>query len=543
MGNLLAFLRNLGTVRLTIMGAVLFGLVFFFTFMISRLTGTNLELLFAIQDPTDQAAVTTQLSSRGVPFEVQGNKILVPADQVASLRLSLAADGIPGSGAVGYEIFDDASTLGTTNFMQNVQLVRALEGELSKTIKSIEAVQSARVHLVMPRRKLFSRDKQGATASVILKLRGASSLSNGQVAAIQYLVAAAVPELDPTKVSIVDSRGKLLAKGNEVDSAATRSSTLVERKVKFENRMAAQLTDLLERSVGIGNAKVTVQADLDFDRISTTEETFDPDGQVARSTKSIEESSNAEEAEGSEPVTVETNLPDGAGNNDATGNTSRNVESRAEEVTNFEISKKITNHVREIGLVRRLSVAVLIDGELVENESGEVVYRERSDKEMEDLGRLVVSAAGIVENRGDSLEIINMRFIEDEIEEDEPLSFLFGLDNNEIIRIAEVIVLLILAVLVILLVIRPLLARAFEALPAATAAAEQKLLEEAAAMSPALTGPESTQETDTEYEELIDIDRVEGRVKASSVKKVGEIVEKHPEEALSIIRTWMYQEA
>ena len=153
-------------------------------------------------------------------------------------------------------------------------------------------------------------------------------MSNGQIAAIQYLVAAAVPELDPTKVSIVDSRGKLLAKGNDVDSAAAQSSSLVERKVKFENRMAAQLTDLLERSVGIGNAKVTVQADLDFDRISTTEETFDPDGQVARSTKSIEESSNAEEAEGSEPVTVETNLPDGAGGGDGTGNTSRNVESR-----------------------------------------------------------------------------------------------------------------------------------------------------------------------------------------------------------------------
>ena len=245
----------------------------------------------------------------------------------------------------------------------------------------------------------------------------------------------------------------------------------------------------------------------------------------------------------SEPVTVETNLPDGAGGGDGTGNTSRNVESRAEEVTNFEISKKIINHVREIGLVRRLSVAVLIDGELVENENGEVVYRERSQKEMEELGRLVFSAAGIVEDRGDRLEIINMRFIEDEVEEDEPLSLLFGLDNNEIIRIAEVIVLLILAVLVILLVIRPLLARAFEALPAATAAAEQKLLEEAAAVSPALAGPESTPEIDKEYEELIDIDRVEGRVKASSVKKVGEIVEKHPEEALSIIRNWMYQEA
>ncbi|MAI11498.1 MAG: flagellar M-ring protein FliF, partial [Rhodospirillaceae bacterium TMED167] len=408
---------------------------------------------------------------------------------------------------------------------------------------SIEAVKSARVHLVMSKRQLFSRDKQRATASVILKLKGASSLSNGQIAAIQYLVAAAVPALDPTKVSIVDSRGKLLAKGTKVDSAAARSNTLVERKAKFENRMAEQLTDLLERSVGIGNAKVTVQADLDFDRISTTEETFDPDGQVARSTKSIEESSNAEEAEGSEPVTVQTNIPDGLDDGDATGNTSRNVESRAEEVTNFEISKKIINHVREIGLVRRLSVAVLIDGELVENESGDVVYRERSQKEMEELGRLVFSAAGIVENRGDRLEIINMRFVEDEVEEDEPLSLLFGLDNNEIIRIAEVIVLLILAVLVILLVIRPLVTRAFEALPAAAAAAEQKLLEEAAAMSPALTGPETTPETDTEYEELIDIDRVEGRVKASSVKKVGEIVEKHPEEALSIVRNWMYQEA
>ena len=543
MGNLVAFLRNLGTVRLAIMGAVLIGLLFFFTFMISRLTGTNFELLFTVQDQADQSQITSQLSARGVPFDVEGDRILVPADQVASLRLSLAAEGIPDSGAVGYEIFDDANALGTTNFMQNVQLVRALEGELSKTIKSIEAVKSARVHLVMSKRQLFSRDKQQATASVILRLKGAAALSNEQIIGIQHLVASAVPELDPTKVSIVDNRGKLLAKGNEANSAGSHSNTLVERKRTFQNRMAEELTDLLERSVGIGNAKVTVQADLDFDRISTTEETFDPDGQVVRSTTSIEESSNAEEAEGSEPVTVQTNLPDGAGGGDTSGNTSRNVESRAEEVTNFEISKKITNHVREIGLVRRLSVAVLIDGELVENESGDVIYRERSKKEMEELGRLVVSAAGIVEDRGDRLEIINMRFVEDEVEADEPLTLLFGLDNNEIIRIAEVIVLLILAVLVILLVIRPLVSRAFEALPAATAAAEQKLLEEAAAMSPAITGPEGSAEGDPEYEELIDIDRVEGRVKASSVKKVGEIVEKHPEEALSIIRNWMYQEA
>ena len=542
MGNLLAFLRNLGTVRLAILGAVLVGMAIFFTFMIARLTGANFELLFAVQDQADQTEITSQLSARGIPFEVQGNKILVPAEQVASLRLSLAAEGIPGSGAVGYEIFDDASALGTTNFMQNVQLIRALEGELAKTIRSIEAVKSARVHLVMSKRQLFSRDKQEATASVILKLKGSSVLSNEQISSIQHLVASGVPELLPNKVSVVDNRGKLLARGKDANSEAARTNTLVERKIAFQNRMAEELTDLLERSVGVGNAKVTVQADLDFDRISTTEETFDPDGQVARSTKTIEESSNSEEAEGAEPVTVQTNLPDGGGNADAAGNTSRNVESRAEEVTNFEISKKITNHVRESGVIRRLSVAVLIDGELVENESGDVVYRERTKKEMDELGKLVVSAAGIVEKRGDKLEIINMRFVEDQLEEGEPLTLLFGLENNDLIRIAEVIVLLILAVLVILLVIRPLVARAFEALPAAAAAAEQKLLEEAAAVAPAIAGPEAPHGEQAEYDELIDIDHVEGRVKASTVKKVGEIIDGHPEEALSIIRYWMYQE-
>ena len=167
--------------RLAILGAVLVGMAIFFTFMIARLTGANFELLFAVQDQADQTEITSQLSARGIPFEVQGNKILVPAEQVASLRLSLAAEGIPGSGAVGYEIFDDASALGTTNFMQNVQLVRALEGELAKTIRSIEAVKSARVHLVMAKRQLFSRDKQEATASVILKLKGSSVLSNEQI--------------------------------------------------------------------------------------------------------------------------------------------------------------------------------------------------------------------------------------------------------------------------------------------------------------------------------------------------------------------------
>ena len=538
MGTLVTIIKGMGTARLAVMGVMIAAMAFFFIFMITRLTGSNMDLLYADLEPSDQNAITAQLTSRNIPFEIDGNRLLVPATQVGSLRMAMAAEGLPLGGVGGYEIFDNASSLGTTNFMQNVQLVRALEGELAKTIRSIEVVKSARVHLVMSRRQLFTRDKQSATASVILKMRGAATLAGEQIAAIQHLVASAIPELDPSRVSIVDNKGKLLATGNEKDSEIARANDMVSRRINFERRIADELTELLEKSVGLGNTKVNVNADLDFDRISTTEEKFDPDGQVVRSSNTIEETSSGQESEAEQPVGVQQNLPDAQAGGG--GAKSTNTESRTEEVTNFEISKKITNHVRESGLVKRISVAVLIDGELIEQEDGEVVYRERTEQEMDNLAKLVSSAIGYNAERGDTVEVINMRFVEKEVDLEEPLDLFFGLQKQDLVRIAEVIVLLILAVLAILLVVRPLLTRAFEALPAAAAEAEQRLLAEAAGV-PAIQGPEGGEEE--VYEELIDIDRVEGRVKSSSVKRVGEIVEKHPEEALSIIRNWMYQEA
>ena len=538
MGTLVTIIKGMGTARLAVMGVMIVAMAFFFIFMITRLTGSNMDLLYADLEPSDQNAITAQLTSRNIPFEIDGNRLLVPAPQVGSIRMAMAAEGLPLGGLAGYEIFDNASSLGTTNFMQNVQLVRALEGELAKTIRSIEVVKSARVHLVMSQRKLFTRDKQSATASVILKMRGAATLTGEQIAAIQHLVASAIPELDPSRVSIVDNKGKLLATGNEKDSEIARANDMVSRRINFERRIADELTELLEKSVGLGNSKVNVNADLDFDRISTTEEKFDPDGQVVRSSNTIEETSSGQESEAEQPVGVQQNLPDAQAGGG--GAKSTNTESRTEEVTNFEISKKITNHVRESGLVKRISVAVLIDGELIEQEDGEVVYRERTEQEMDNLAKLVSSAIGYNAERGDTVEVINMRFVEKEVDLEEPLDLFFGLQKQDLVRIAEVIVLLILAVLAILLVVRPLLTRAFEALPAAAAEAEQRLLAEAAGV-PAIQGPEGGEEE--EFDELIDIDRVEGRVKSSSVKRVGEIVEKHPEEALSIIRNWMYQEA
>ena len=548
MDALLNSLRNLGPTRLALMGGVVLAMIGFFIYITTRLASPNMDLLYKDLPPKDVSRITQILDSQAVPYEMgQGNtEVLVPTKDVARVRLLLADQGIPGGGSMGYEIFDEAESLGTTNFMQNVNLVRALEGELARTIQSINAVSTARVHLVLPKRELFSRDRQDPSASIVLRMSGGNRLEKGQVLAIQHLVATAVPSLVPSRVSIVDDKGKLLAAGFEDENdIGVMADKTAERKNIFENRLSRTIEELLEKTVGFGKVRAEVTAEMDFDRVSTQEEVFDPDGQVVRSTQSIEQSSNAQDSEGASPVSVGTNLPD-ANLGGVEGISSSQNEARTEETVNFEITKKVINHVREIGDIKKLSVAVLVDGRHIENDDGDLVYQPLPDEEMELLATLVRGTIGFDADRGDIVEIINMEFAEFAQEEEE-LELFFGMDKNDMLRLAEILVLSIVAILVILLVVRPLISRAFEAMPSATALAGERLLADQTG-GPALTGPggapipADAMPEEEQFEELIDIDRVEGRVKASSVKKVGEIVDKHPDEALSILRNWMYQE-
>ncbi|MCH2326015.1 MAG: flagellar M-ring protein FliF [Rhodospirillales bacterium] len=540
METLIHALRNLGPVRLAIMGAIMLGMIGFFIFLTTRLATPSMVLLYGDLNADDSSRITSQLSSQNVPFELLqgGSQIMVPSDRALKLRLSLASQGIPSGGSLGYELFDDQQTIGTTSFVQNINLVRALEGELARTIQTISSIRSARVHLVLPRRELFSREKHQASASITLRM-GDGSLEKDQIAGIQHLVAAAVPGLVPARVSIISSsNGKLLAGGFEEDSASFMAVKSQEQRRNFERRLSRTIESLLEKTLGFGKVRAEVKADMDFDRISTTDEKFDPDGQVIRSNQSIEETNQTRDTEGTQPVTVGTNLPDpnvGSGENAS----SSGAQSRIEETVNFEVSKKIINHVREVGIINRLSVAVLIDG-VRGIEDNEPTYQPRSEAEMELLATLVRGAIGFNADRGDTVEVINMEFA-DVVVEGIELELFFGLDKNDLLRMAEVLVLSIVAILVILLVVRPLVSRAFESIPSAAAAGERLLTDQAGA----LTAPGIPSEVtvgEERFEELIDIDRVEGRVKASSVKKVGGLVEKHPEEALSILRSWMYQE-
>lgn len=557
MNPIAELIRQLGPVRLAALAATGIAVLGFFIFLSSRLSTGGMALLYGDLDPQDSGQIIQTLQSKNIPYDIKagGKQIFVPGDQVLQLRVSLAESGLPGGGSVGYEIFDSNQGIGTTNFVQNINLVRALEGELARTIGAMRNVRGARVHLVMPRRELFSREKQEASASVVLQVQGSSRLNNEQVQAIQHLIAAAVPSMDPQKISVLDDRGQLLARGNG-DSSSAAAGNADEMRVGFENRMRQAIIELLERTVGLNRVRAEITAEIDYDRVVENAEIFDPDSQVARSTQTVQENENSSENDDQDTVTVQNNLPETEATAAGTGTSAASQVSRTEETVNFEITKTIRNRIKESGQIKRLSVAVLVDGKYIENDDGDKVWQPRAADELAQLETLVKSAVGFNEQRGDSVEIVNMQFVKLEPLEFDDGSLFLGISKEEFMQLAEILVLAVVGLLVILLVVRPVLTRLFESMPTALAGGQAGALgdQEGVALAQ-LTGPEATadmaellEEDEEELEDeslldqMIDINQVEGRVRASSLKQIGEIVDKHPEEAIAIVRNWMYQE-
>jgi len=540
-------LRNFGAVRLGAIAMAVIGTIVFTIVMTNRIGAPEMGLLFSDLDLKDSGQIVQKLEALNVPYELraQGAQVLVPNDQVTKLRIQLAEQGLPHGGSIGYEIFDKPDSFGPSAFVENINKVRALEGELERTISSINVVESARVHLVLPQREMFSRERQDASASVVIKRRGVGQLSRTQVAAIQHLVASAVPSLATNRVSIVDSDGNLLARGDGAEGDQLTDANAEEMRVNYENRLSRNVEDLLDRSVGSGKSRVDVHADMNFDHITTNSETYDPDGQVVRSTQTTNQSDSSTGQNNA--VSVTTNVPGGQVPPNP-GTSSRS--SRSDETVNYEISKTVKSQIREQGTVQRLSVAVLIDGITTLGADGKKTYQPRSPDEMKQLTALVRSAVGYDEKRGDTVEVANMPFAGIEEPPAAPPAWsVMGLDKADLIRLSETGVVAIVGILVLLLVVRPMVMRFVEsaaAASAANAAANGLIAGPAGAAVAALPGLEAAgalaqQRAPGGANDMIDIGQVEGRVAASSIKKVGEIVEKHPEEAVAIMRSWMYQ--
>lgn len=528
--------KNFGLVRLAVLASIILGVAGGFFYFVNVITKPEMSLLYADLDLSDAGKIVSQIEAEGIPVELRGGgtQIFVPAENVTRLRMEMAEQGLPHGGSVGYEIFDKEEPFGTSGFIQNINHLRALEGELARTISSLTQVSAARVHLVLPKRELFSRESQEPSASIVLKLNGSGRLSTNKVKAIQNLVSAAVPGLATERVSIVDDQGNLLA-SLESSNDAVAASNLDELRVGYETRMSQMLVHLLEKYVGAGKISAEVHADLDMDRVSENLESYDPDGQVIRSKQTIEEGENSSESSQSS-VSVANEVPNPA-DQGGDGKTSSRSK-RNEEVTNFEISKKVVSHTKEIGGVKRLSVAVLIDGTYKKN-GDPSTYQPRSQEEMQKITKLVQSAIGFDQKRGDLLEVQNMQFAQVSFDEGSADNSLWlGFSRAEVVHLLEVFLIGVTALLILLLVVKPTLNK----LLVTNFHPAEPVLKDVVMVSDADKGLDALAAPDEEQNTLM-LGRIEGGVNAASFEAVNRMVEDNPDESVDVLRGWIAESA
>jgi len=521
------------------MVAVTAALIGFFGFVIMRVTTPQMTTLFTDLSTEDSSGIIKDLERQAIPFELRndGAVIMVPKDKVTRLRMKLAEGGLPKGGGVGYEIFDKSDALGTTSFVQNINHLRALEGELARTIRAIDRVQAARVHLVLPERPLFSRETPEPSASIVVRVRGA--LDAPQIRAIRHLVASAVNGLKPQRVSIVDEAGQLLADGANGDADNAIGD---ERRAGFEKRMRNQVEAIVSSVVGSGRARVQLSADFDYNKITQTSDKFDPEGRVLRSSQTREESSAT--ADNTGQVTINNELP-GNQNRDNPA-PARDQSKKSEETNNYEISRTTKTEVTEVGRVNRISVAVLVDGSYAKNEKGEMVYQERGKEQLDRIATLVRSAIGFDQKRGDQVEVVNLKFAEAPaavpVAEPTGLLGMLQFTKDDVMYVIELGVMMLLGLVVLFMVIRPLVRRilASEVIPSLAHDDSLPALTDGSASG---AGGQSLIPGANATAQMIDVAQVQGQVHAQSVHRVGELAERNPNETASILRQWLAEPA
>lgn len=561
MNNLVRLLLQSGPARIfaaiaatALVATLVFGVLF-------RMGGEDNSLLFSGLDLKEAGEITAKLDQAGIKYQLtgDGSTIMVPRSKVLGARMMLSADGLPTRGSVGYEIFDKSDALGATQFMQNLNRLRALEGELARSIASLDGVASARVHLVLPERQLFERETQAPTASIVLKLNR-DALASGEVRAIRNLVASATPGLLPSKVTILDEGGNLLAAAQSEGEAGVGEASDAQQSAA-EERIRRTVQNIVDGIVGPGAARVQVTAELDLNKVQQTSETFDPEGRVVRSTQTVSDTSQQQEKSGGGGASASNNVPGGSTN--SSSNADLNSSERTEETTNYEISKMTKTETIESGRVRRLSVAVAVDGVTTPaaDGQGEPTWAPRPAEDVARIATLVRAAVGFDESRGDKVEVVATRFARPAIAGTEAAKpGLLDFKNGDIMRGAEIGAALIAALALIIFVMGPMASGLSKGansvtliegggapvLAAAQAGGQPNVLVVPGAsgapaqlgaappMASGLPGPAGA-----EPEPLIDVARIRGQVRASSTKKIGEVVDQHPEESASIIRGWL----
>ena len=540
MGGFTAALQRFGIGRLAMVLGVGAGVAAVLVALMLRVGETPDALLYSGLDLKEAGEITASLDQAGIKYKAQGDgsTIMVSRDAVGEARLLLAGKGLVTSGSVGYELFDNQSVLGQTEFQQNLNEKRALEGELARNILSFRGISSAKVMIALPRREMFATDSADPTAAVTVGV-GGRALTGDQVQAIRNVVASSVPGLKPERVTVTDTSNRTLAAGSSETGFSAASAS--DAKSAAETQLQTRILDIVEGVVGPGAARVQVTADIDSSRSTTQEQKFDPDGQVVRSTSANGAEKTDTTGQPSGDTTATNNIPGGAGPvNTPAGSTDKSNT----ETTNYEISNTTTTTIKEPGQVQKVAVAVVVDGvwKPAADGKGEPTFTPRSAEDITKIEGLVKAAVGFNAERGDQVAVTPMRFSRDTSAGGgtEAKASMLDFNKNDLMRGVELLVLLVTGLLLIFFVLRPLLKSAtgpggVPAMIGGNGLPVTSLQTTIAGGQAQLAGPEM------DMDQRLDIARIEGQVKASSVKKVADFVEQHPEESTSILRAWLHE--
>ncbi|MGF1543538.1 MAG: flagellar basal-body MS-ring/collar protein FliF [Parvularculaceae bacterium] len=527
-------LQSIGVGRLVAAISAGLGVLLALVLLVGRANAPELGVLYAGLDYADAQAAIERLDRDGAVYELRERDgamtILAPRADLARLKLALAGDGLVLGRGVGYELFDDDDVFGSTRFQQDLNRLRALEGELARTISSLTAVRSARVHLVLPERALFARDRTKPSASVVVDAPG--GLGASETKAIVNLVASAAPALAPGDVTLLDLEGALLAGGGEEADGAAAGARAAEMRAEAEARVRRTVEGILAPIVGPENFRVEVAAELELARVVESAEIIDPDSQSILSSTFIEENANAAEPALAGTVSVANALP-GAEAPGEDGPTATSANTRTEETTNYEFTRRTRNEVREMGGVKRLSVAVAI--------------AERADAagprpaaQLDRLQALVRAAVGFDAARGDQVDVTEVAFAEAPAPTPADASTPASIADapRDLTRYVEPIALALVALALIVFIVRPVV---LNALAGAGRGAQRRGAPnelEASAASPTQIGTQvGTQIGDATPQ--IDLERLDGDVRGTTLRQVAEVDKNHTDESAAILKGWI----
>jgi flagellar M-ring protein FliF len=521
------FAGQIGPRRLALMGGVAAALLVGLAYLTLRAGEPQLGYLYTDLDPSSAQAITERLQTEKVPFQLSadGTAIMAPQERLADLRMTMAGERL--GGRIGYAVLDEEEPFGVSSSRARLNETRAMEGELSQSIRSLEDVVNARVHIVMPERAIFATAPRPATAAVTIKTRG--RVAGETVQAIRYLVSSSVPELSPESVSIIDQTGALLARAGEAGTMSGGDAD--ERQQEIEAKLRQEIEYLVEPIVGVGKVRAEVAATIDRDQTREETSVVDPDQQAIARQVLVDSSDASNETQaGAAPATIGEQLPDAEAMPGAAGGDARRSQrNETSEDTTYENSRTNTVKVRTPGAITRLTVAVMVDG----GEGG------LPQPQVQRLQRLVENAVGFDEERGDSVVVESIPFSAVDVDAAEE-SLFANLPTDQIFSVLKLLIIAAVGLFVVRM-LRPRHDRRSAgdgaAQPMLAAPGQDELAPPAEGeQTGALPAPEAQVNP---LDQEIALAQVDGRVKLSAIKRIGDAVSASPAEATSVIRQWM----